>query len=975
MRASILLGALSLIAPALAVYRDEAYHVDYQHTLVGLPQRDTTFFYRNGGGSLLYTLSDQGVLGAVKPADGELVWRQLLKETNGQQIRSNEKGILRPVDGQNKVVSALGGRLECWDALSGKLIWEHDLEHTIKAVEIVNGKDGQPKEVWVLREAADPADVVYIDVATGNLAAVEGVSEHTGYELVGLSTSADAPYLVAADGKAGSYGLLIGEFDVEAHSSKAAIHLRTKAVVTSKDEIMFAGKSGVAPLIAWADKERKILHVNVLGQKEVQELPLNKTPEEIISVDIHSPSKIGSKTHFLVHGHGPTGHWAQVYHVKGSKGKWTVEEAYFLPRMSGQGAFATSEREGEVFFNRITDEEVSLVSSESGEILGKWPAISKQKPGRVLHGVAEVVKPTPDTYAVRAAVVTSHDDWSMVRNGAEAWTRTEGLSGAVAAAFAEIPEVESLAQALDVEAHSNPVSAYVHRLNRHIKELEHLPAYLVKIPVRILNGILPGDTTPIAAGTLARDNFGIRKLVLVATERGRLYCLDTANMGSVVWSHRVFEIPAGEKWDVKGIYVDNVKGLATAMDSKGGYITFKVVTGATVEILPGGQDEIVQSTAVVDSASGKWMLPIQPGGTADPVSKEWAPKGVVVVRGKDGEVNGVQYIPDVEYVGPTTVWTFKPLAGERIISVTARPSHDPVASIGKALADRSVMYKYLNPNIILVTAVNDEAHTANVYLLDSVSGAVLYSTVHQDVDTTKPIVATLSENWFTYTFYSQFTKSSPAQGYQMVVSELYESPLANDRGPLGDSEHYSSLQPSEQPGSDAVVLPHVITKSFIIPEPVDKLTVTQTRQGITSRQVLAFLPRSQSIISLPRQFLDAARQIREKNKPTKEDMEEGTIPYSPVLDFDPRGVITHEREIAGVRGIITSPALLESTSLVVAYGLDVFGTRVMPSMAFDVLGVGFNKVALVSTVAGLLGGVLFVAPMVRRKQIDNRWRA
>jgi hypothetical protein len=45
----------------------------------------------------------------------------------------------------------------------------------------------------------------------------------------------------------------------------------------------------------------------------------------------------------------------------------------------------------------------------------------------------------------------------------------------------------------------------------------------------------------------------------------------------------------------------------------------------------------------------------------------------------------------------------------------------------------------------------------------------------------------------------------------------------------------------------------------------------------------------------------------------------------------------------------------------------------MPSLSFDVLGAGFNKVALVSTVVGLAVGVGFVAPMVRRKQIDLRW--
>jgi uncharacterized membrane protein len=42
-------------------------------------------------------------------------------------------------------------------------------------------------------------------------------------------------------------------------------------------------------------------------------------------------------------------------------------------------------------------------------------------------------------------------------------------------------------------------------------------------------------------------------------------------------------------------------------------------------------------------------------------------------------------------------------------------------------------------------------------------------------------------------------------------------------------------------------------------------------------------------------------------------------------------------------------------------------------MAFDLLGKGFAKVQLVLTVVALGIGAAFVAPMVRKKQIDMRW--
>ena len=55
---------------------------------------------------------------------------------------------------------------------------------------------------------------------------------------------------------------------------------------------------------------------------------------------------------------------------------------------------------------------------------------------------------------------------------------------------------------------------------------------------------------------------------------------------------------------------------------------------------------------------------------------------------------------------------------------------------------------------------------------------------------------------------------------------------------------------------------------------------------------------------------------------------------------------------------------MESTSLVLAYGIDIFGTRVTPSAAFDILGKAFNKLSLVATVAALAVGVFVLAPMV-----------
>jgi len=141
--------------------------------------------------------------------------------------------------------------------------------------------------------------------------------------------------------------------------------------------------------------------------------------------------------------------------------------------------------------------------------------------------------------------------------------------------------------------------------------------------------------------------------------------------------------------------------------------------------------------------------------------------------------------------------------------------------------------------------------------------------------------------------------------------------------------------------------------------------VTQTRQGIANRYVLAYLPEAHSIAGLSRQILDARRPVGRDSTPAEKEAE-GLIQYAPNIEIDPRSIISHQRNVLGVKNILATPVIVESTTLIVAYGVDVFGTRLAPSGMFDILGDGFNKPTLILTVVSLLAGVLFLSPMVRK---------
>jgi hypothetical protein len=949
----LLLGLSSL---ATAVFQDEVGHIDFHHKLVGVPQQSTTFFHRprkEDKASLLYTLSDVGVVGAVNPSNGAVVWRQQVADeiTNGG-------GHLRAPEGENWVASAYGSKVQAWNALTGRNIWQMDFEGTVKDLEILELADAPRKDVLAL---FDENGTTVLRRLHGGLGTVIWEFREISKDIpLQVSTDIANIYLIALHGTITSYSLRITTLDIVTGGRVDAWTLGTKGDVQKPEDVMFVGANSAAPILAWTNADAKKLTVNVLGSKSKQDFTL---PSDTYWVQIHAPHLAQSQPHFLVHMRTQSGNKAEVYHINLKSSQ--ISKAYELPSRPGYDAFATSSDGANVYFTRITEDEVTIVSSDSHGILARWPYEAPQGDSEIVHAAAEVIKKAGgEGFAVRAAATTFGDDWKMIRNGQVDWTRPEGLTGAVAAIYADIPVPEDLAKVLEQEAHANPLQAYVHRLTRHVNELMGLPDYLASLPSRFLKS-LAGDDKVTQEQALRHDSFGFNKIAIVATRRGRFYGLTTGNGGAVIWSKKMFSPKPGKPIEIKGILAEDEKPTAVAIGSQGEMVLFEVLTGHALHHKP-PTDTPIASTAVVQGKEGRWLLPFgEDGKVVGDLPAEIAPLSTIVVRQGD-VIKGIKLVDQAGQVVATDIWQFQVLPGQKIVEVAMPAAHDPVASIGRVLGDRRVSYKYLNANN-LVVAIHDAASSVlSVRLLDSVSGQLLASQSYQGVDPDKPISCTAAENWYACTFFGQYTLSDGTdrsiKGYQVVSSDLYESPEPNDRGPLGDADTFSPLNPVDTPTGPP--LPWVVSQSFVISQPLSALSVTQTRQGIANRNLLAYLPESHGIVGIARQAIDARRAVG--RDPTPAEMEaEGLPKYNPALEIDPRSILSHEFDVIGVQKIITTPAFVESTSLILAFGVDVFGTRVTPSGTFDILGKSFNKPTLILTVVALFVGVLFLGPMVR----------
>jgi hypothetical protein len=710
--------------------------------------------------------------------------------------------------------------------------------------------------------------------------------------------------------------------------------LSTDGDVTTPESIVHVDSASQAPILVWADKGHKNLKVNILGTKSVVTLAItNKGNEEVEKITIHATDRITAPTHFLALYEAEDSHWGEVFHIDGAK--HTIQKQYDVQRLVGKGTVATSVSNHEVFYTRIAKGAFLVLSSAKNEIVDRYALAGFGVDGLLdfpypIQAVGEVVRKTDSAgLSTRSAVLLSSGDWVLILNGQASWVRNEELSYITQAEFAELPRKLSLVNELEAESHSTLVAAYIHRVKRHISDLKKVPAYLEALPQRIIDLVQGKETEPAEPQS---DSFGFHQHVIVSTEHGRLLALDTSNHGAIVWSTL---IPGFE-----------VGSVPTIIPTSKGLIRVRTKT----------------EHSVFDTLTGKFLRK----GSESSKPKNPPKRITIEYVAQSDRVAGITGQP------VNVMWTFFPPPGLEVVTITPRPLVDPVAAIGDVLGDRKVMYKYLNPNLAVINSVNATSNLAAFTLIDTVSGNVLYSVTHKNVDVSRPLPVVLSENFFAYSFTTTDAADVEARGTVLVSTKLYESSIPDDRGPLGAATNFSALNP---PSAGGAFQPHVITQAFLVPEEISQLDVSRTRQGITSRLLLAVLPQTGSVAGIPLPILDPRRPVN--RDPTKVEAESGLFRYLANLDFDPKWILTHARYVHGLTNIAAAPALLESTSLLFMYGKggDVFGTRAAPSGTFDVLGKDFNRLQMMATVVALFIGVVMAAPVVRRKTLNLLWDA
>lgn len=548
------------------------------------------------------------------------------------------------------------------------------------------------------------------------------------------------------------------------------------------------------------------------------------------------------------------------------------------------------------------------------------------------------------------------------------WTKEEALASIIKAEILDLPLSENDAK-IEQEFGTVDGNILTMLLTRLTTQLIQLQTFLLST----LSGLQTSDDSSDGKRIieLTRDNFGLHKVIVVVTTPGKIFGIDNLS-GQVVWSQffrnmepfshnnllifvqrTTAHFPYSPQCAIVGKDKKTSQSYLYAFNPITGqvvdkqFLSFKIVQTT----MSGYVDQThLRPILLLDS---ELKVHIYPKSLENFVYKHKNVHYIFTVNVDTGNLAGyglAYSTPD--NLKATKMWNVVlPRDLQKIIHCTLKRPSEHVHSQGRVMGDRSVLYKYLNPNLaVVITEGNDVTQKSflNIYFIDTVTGLIIYFVTHKRAS--GPVHIVHSENWAVYSYYNEKLRR-----IEMSAVELYEGKTQSN------TTAFSSLNPPP--------LPIIEHQTYIFPAIIDSMADTITERGMTSKHLIIALP-SGSIVELPKAFLDPRRPVH----PTPEHREEGLIPYMPELPIPSEGIINYNQTVHHIRGIQTAPSGLESTCLVFAYGLDLLYTRVTPSKTFDILKDDFDHLLISAVLLALMALSYGTKHLAAVKALRAAWK-
>uniref|UniRef100_A0A803YN11 ER membrane protein complex subunit 1 n=1 Tax=Meleagris gallopavo TaxID=9103 RepID=A0A803YN11_MELGA len=905
------------------------------------------------GSKKLLVGTEKNVVAALNSRSGEILWRHADKATPEGAIDA------MLIHGQDAItVSSAGRILRSWETNIGGLNWETSLDTGSFQTASLVGLQDAVKYVAVLKKAA--ISLHYL--SNGHQKWVEHLpeSDNTQYQMLYSHGTGVIHVLgVVPQSHLKVLTLRVEDGEVIEQTKVAAPWLKSLNGA--------CGVVGEAVLVC-ADTATHSLYVCSLEtEQEVKQIPLQSLDLEFADgfqprILATQPSVINaSRTQFFLQ----------------------LSPGHFSLLQCKQGLLShlrDFQQAALVSFATTGEKTVAAVLTCRNELVGTACQncfISIQADGVItnLTGLLffffpqlyiQVFLKKDDSVGYRALVQTEdHMLLFLQQPGKVVWSREESLAEVVSLEMVDLPLTGAQAE-LEGEFGKKAdglLGMFLKRLSSQLILLQAWTAHLWKMfyDARKPRSQIKNE---INIDNLARDEFNLQKMMVMVTASGKLFGIESSS-GTILWKQYLRNVRPGaslklmvQRTTAHFPHPPQCTLLVKDKETKMSFLyVFNPIFGKRSQVAPPVLKRPVLQTLllpIMDQDYAKVLLLIDDEYkvTAFPATKnvlrqlEEMAHSIFfyLVDAEQGKLSGFRLKKDL-----TTEESWQvaiPTEVQRIVTVKGKRSSEHVHSQGRLSVNS------LNPNLLAVVTESTDTHHertfVGIFLIDGVTGRIIHSSVQKKAK--GPVHIVHSENWVVYQYWN-----TKARRNEFTVLELYEG-----------TEQYNATAFSSL---DRPLLPQVLQQSYIFPSAISAMEATITERGITSRHLLIGLP-SGAILSLPKALLDPRRP----EIPTEQSREENLIPYSPDVQIHAERFINYNQTVSQIRGIYTAPSGLESTCLVVAYGLDIYQTRVYPSKQFDVLKDDYDYVLISSVLFGLVFATMITKRLAQVKLLNRAWR-
>ncbi|XP_074236272.1 ER membrane protein complex subunit 1 isoform X3 [Saimiri boliviensis] len=924
----------ALLISAAAVYEDQVGKFDWRQQYVGKLKFASLEF--SPGSKKLVVATEKNVIAALNSRTGEILWRHVDKGTAEGAVDA------MLLHGQDAITVSNGGRImRSWETNIGGLNWEITLDSgSFQALGLV-GLQESVRYIAVLKKTT----LALHHLSSGHLKWVEHLPESDSihYQMVYSYGSG----VVWALGVVPFSHVNIVKFNVEDGEIVQQVRVSTPWLQRLTGA---CGMVDEAVLVCPDPSSRSLQTLALETEWELRQIPLQTA--------LVSFATTGEKTVAAV---------------------MTCRNEVQKPSNSEDGSMGSfsetsSSKDSLACFNQTYT--INLYLLETGRrLLDTAITFSLEQSGtRPERLYIQVFLKKDDSVGYRALVQTEDHLLLFLQQLAGKvvlWSREESLAEVVCLEMVDLPLTGAQAE-LEGEFGKKAdglLGMFLKRLSSQLILLQAWTSHLWKMfyDARKPRSQIKNE---INIDTLARDEFNLQKMMVMVTASGKLFGIESSS-GTILWKQYLPNVKPDSSFKLMvqrttAHFPHPPQCTLLVKDKESGMSSlyvFNPIFGKWSQVAPPVlKRPILQSLLlpVMDQDYAKVLLLIDDEYkvTAFPATRnvlrqlhELAPSiFFYLVDAEQGRLCGYRLRKDL-----TTELSWEltiPPEVQRIVKVKGKRSSEHVHSQGRVMGDRSVLYKSLNPNLLAVVTESTDTHHERtfigIFLIDGVTGRIIHSSVQKKAK--GPVHIVHSENWVVYQYWN-----TKARRNEFTALELYEG-----------TEQYNATAFSSL---DRPQLPQVLQQSYIFPSSISAMEATITERGITSRHLLIGLP-SGAILSLPKALLDPRRP----EIPTEQSREENLIPYSPDVQIHAERFINYNQTVSRMRGIYTAPSGLESTCLVVAYGLDIYQTRVYPSKQFDVLKDDYDYVLISSVLFGLVFATMITKRLAQVKLLNRAWR-